>query len=94
MVRSQIDTLTINPSFGHNLCCKYSNGLWEFILDIYISRAFQWYNFFFNPISFDPSKFSLKIQDFIKTSIPKMRAHLGMCGFIPSHYFAFPKMRM
>ncbi len=26
MVRNQIDTLTLDPSFGHNLCCKYSNG--------------------------------------------------------------------
>ncbi len=31
---SQINTLTPNPSFGHNLCFKYSSGLCEPILDI------------------------------------------------------------
>jgi len=31
---SQIGTLTPNPSFGHNLCFKYSNGSCKPILDI------------------------------------------------------------
>jgi hypothetical protein len=26
VVENQIDTLTLGPSFGHNLCSKYSNG--------------------------------------------------------------------
>jgi hypothetical protein len=43
MVRSKIDTLTPDPSFGHNLCCKYSNGPCESILDIQVLRVFQWY---------------------------------------------------
>jgi hypothetical protein len=55
-VRNQIDTLTLVPSFGHNLCYKYSNGSCEPILDIYFSRTFQWYKEFFNPMSCDPSK--------------------------------------
>jgi hypothetical protein len=34
MVGSQIDKLTTNLSFGHNLCFKYPNGSCEPILDI------------------------------------------------------------
>jgi hypothetical protein len=34
VVRSQIGNLIPNPSFGHNLCFKYSNGPCKFILDI------------------------------------------------------------
>jgi len=54
MVGSQIDTLTYTPSLNHNLCFRYSNGLAEFILDIYVSKAFQWYKEIFNPMGFDP----------------------------------------
>ncbi len=43
MVQNQIDTLTLDLSFGHNLCFKYSNGSCEPILNIRISRTFQWY---------------------------------------------------
>jgi len=42
VVKSQIDILTFGFSFGHNLCCKYSNGSCEPILDIQILRVFQW----------------------------------------------------
>jgi hypothetical protein len=63
MVGNQIETLTFGLSFSHNLCCKYSNGSCEPILNVYILRAFQWYNEIFNPMRFDPSNCSLKIQD-------------------------------
>jgi len=43
MGMSQINTLIPDPSFGHNLCFKYSNESCEPILDIYVSRFFQWY---------------------------------------------------
>jgi hypothetical protein len=43
MDASQIDNLTPDPYFGHNLCFKYPNGSCEPILDIYVSRSFQWY---------------------------------------------------
>jgi hypothetical protein len=74
---------------GHNLCCKYSNGSCEPILNIYISRTFQWYKEMFNPMSFDLPNHFLKIRDSIGTLTPKMGVHLGVCGFIPSHSFAF-----
>jgi hypothetical protein len=54
VIRSQIGSLTINLSFGHNLCFKYSNGSCEPILDIYVSKAFQWHNERFNPMNFNP----------------------------------------
>ncbi len=41
VVGSQIASLTPNPSFDHNLCCRCPNGSCEAILDIYISRPFQ-----------------------------------------------------
>jgi hypothetical protein len=62
VVGSQIGDLTPDPSFGHNLCFKYSNESYEPILDIYVPRDFQWYKELFNPMSFDPYNYSLKIH--------------------------------
>jgi hypothetical protein len=81
MVGSQIGTLTPGPSFGHNLCFEHSNGMCKPILNIQVSRAFQWYRELFNPMNFDPYNHSQW------TPTPKVGAHLGMCGFIPSHPF-------
>jgi hypothetical protein len=83
MVGNQIGNLTPGASFDHNLCLKYPNGLCEPILDIYISKAFQWYKELFNPMGFDPYNFSLKIQEFIGTPTPKVRAHLGVRSSFP-----------
>jgi len=82
--------LTPNHFFGHNLCFKYSNGTCEPILDIYVSRNFQWYKELFNPMSFDPCNRPLKIWESIGMPIPKVGTHLGVCGFIPSHFLTFP----
>ncbi len=43
VVGSQIGSSTPGPSFGHNLCFRCSNEPSEPILDIYASKAFQWY---------------------------------------------------
>jgi hypothetical protein len=48
VVGSQIGNLTHEPSFDHNLCFKYTNESCEPILDIYVSRTFQWYKENFN----------------------------------------------
>jgi hypothetical protein len=40
-------------------------------------------------MSFDPCNRPLKILKFIRTLIPKVGAHLGVCGFIPSHSATF-----
>ncbi len=55
MVGSQIHILTFIPFFNHNFCCKYSNGSWKFILDIFVLNHFQWYKEVFNPMSFETS---------------------------------------
>jgi hypothetical protein len=89
MVESQIGNLTFSPSFGHNLCFKYSNGSCNPILDTYVLRNFQWYKELFNPMSFDPYNCLLKIHEFIGTPTPKVWAYLGVWGFIPSHSLAF-----
>ncbi len=89
VVKNQIGTLTPNLFFCHNLCFKYSNGSCEPILDMYVSRNFQWYKEIFNPMSFNPWNFSLKIWKSIGTPTPKVGAHLGMCEFIPSHFPTF-----
>jgi hypothetical protein len=86
----QIDTLTLDLSFGHNLCFKYSNGSYNPILNIYVSRVFQWYNELFNPMKFDPWNTFLKIHKSIGIPIPKMGIHLGVCEFIPSHSPTLP----
>ncbi len=85
MVENQIGNLTPDPSFGHNLCLKYLNGSCELILNIDIPRSFQWYKALFNPINFGPWNLLLKIWESMGTPIPKMWAHLGMCGFILLH---------
>jgi hypothetical protein len=90
MVRSQISNLTIDPSFGHNLCFRCPNGSCKPISDIYVSRAFQWYNEFLNPLGFDPCNFSLKIRDSTRTPPPKVGVALGVWGFISSHFPTLP----
>jgi hypothetical protein len=87
MQRNQGDSpfLVVGPSFGHNLCFRYPKRSCELILDIYVLRAFQWYKENFNAMSFDPCNHPLKIWESIRTSTPKVGAHLGVWGFIPSH---------
>jgi hypothetical protein len=86
VVRSQIAILTPGPSFGHNLCFKCLNGSCKPTLDIYVSRAFQWYKELPNSMGFDPSNFSLKIWESIGTPTLKMGVHLGVGVFILSHF--------
>jgi len=69
LVRSQIDNLTPDPSFGHNLCFSCPNEQCEPILDIYFPRAFQWCKKRHKLLSFDPSNRSLKFREFIGTML-------------------------
>jgi len=84
IVKSQIGSLTLDPSFGHKLCFLCPNGLCKPILDIFVLKAFQLYNELSNPTNFDPWNHLLKFFKSIETPTPKMGAHLGVCGFIPS----------
>jgi len=65
------------------------NGSCKPILNIYVSRDFKWYKELFNSMSFDPYNHPLKIWRSIRTPTPKMATHLGMWGFIPSHFPTF-----
>ncbi len=89
MKNNQIDNLTSDLFFCHNLYFKYSNGSCQSILDIYVLRSFQWYKKLFNSMSFDYCNCPLKIWESIGTPTPKMGAHLGVWGFIPSHSLTF-----
>jgi len=91
VVESQIGNLTLSSSFGHNLCFKYSNGSCEPILNIYVSTFSRWYNELFNPMSVDPYNHSLKIWESIGITTSKVGAHLGVWGFIPSHFLALSR---
>ncbi len=71
MVKSQIDNLTPDPSFGHNLCFNYPNESWKPILDIYVPRAFQWYKELFNPMSFDPCNLLRRFESPLGLQLPK-----------------------
>jgi hypothetical protein len=86
MVKSQLPT-TFPLAITY---VKYPNGSCEPILDIYISKGFQWYKELFNLMSFDPWNCVLKIQKSIGTPTPKVKTHLGVWGFIPSHSPTLP----
>ncbi len=89
VIGNQILNLIHGLYFGHNLCFKCPNGLCNPILDIYISRAFQWYKEIFNPMGFDFYNCSLEIWESIETPTPKIGDHLGVWGFIPSCSLTF-----
>jgi hypothetical protein len=86
LVRSQIGSLTPDPSFGHNLCFRCPNKQYEPIFNIYVLRAFQWYKKCHKPLSFDPWNRSLKFWESIRTLSPKVGVALGVWGFTPSHF--------
>jgi hypothetical protein len=54
MVGNQIDTLTFDPFFNHNLCRNYSNGQCKPILNTYVLIVIQYYKSLFNPMNFGP----------------------------------------
>jgi len=81
---------TPDPSFGHNLYFRCQNEQWEPILDIYTSRAFQWYKERHNPLRFDPCNRSMKFRESTGTPSPKVRVTLGVWGLTPSHFLTLP----
>jgi hypothetical protein len=85
VVESEIVNLALGPSFDHNLCFKCPNGSCKPILDIYVPKAFQWYEGLHNPMNFDPFNYSLKIQESIGTPTPKVGSSLGSVEVQFSH---------
>jgi len=96
MVRSQIDNLTPDPSFGHNF--NPPNASCEFILDIYVSRSFQWYEKLFNSMIFNPCNYSLKIQESIggpsRLQLPKWELTWECVGSFPHTFLHSQKHEM
>jgi hypothetical protein len=78
VVGSQTGILTPDPSFAHNLPFRCPNEQCEPILDIYVSRTFQWYQERNNPLRFDPSTRTLKFRESTGTPSPKMGVALGV----------------
>jgi hypothetical protein len=78
VVGSQTASLTPGPSFAHNLCLRCPNEQCEPILDIYVSRSFQWSKERNNPLRFDPSTRPLKFRESTGTPFPKMGVALGV----------------
>ncbi len=54
VIGNQIASLTLGPSFAHNLGCRSPNGSCEAILDIYTSKPFQRYKEHLDARCFDP----------------------------------------
>jgi len=93
VVGSQTGSSTLGPSFGHNLCFRCLNEQCEPILDIYASRAFQWYKERHNPLSFDPCNRSLKFRKSTGTPSPKWELPWeceGSLPHTPSHFLTLP----
>jgi len=90
LVGSQTGSLIPDPSFGHNLCFRFSNEQWKLILDIYVPRAFQWYKERHKQLNFDPWNHSLKFRESTKTPYPKVGVALGVWRFTPSHFLTLP----
>jgi len=79
-VGSQIANLTRDPSFGHILCFRCANERCKLILNIQVSRDFQWYKEHLKPLSFDPCNYPLKIQEFTGTPSHKWELPLKCEG--------------
>jgi hypothetical protein len=77
VVGSQTTSLTPGLSFGHNLCCRCSNGSCELILDIYVSISFQWYKNIHKARGFDLYNHFLKFQESTGTPTPHNGSSFG-----------------
>jgi hypothetical protein len=72
VVGSQTASLTLGPSFAHNLGCRCPNGQCEAIFDIYASRPFQWHQEHLNARCFGPCCRSLNIRESRRTPNPQL----------------------
>jgi hypothetical protein len=82
VVGSQTASLTPGRSFAHNLGYRRPNGSCEAILDIYISRPFQWDKEHPNARCFDPKIRALSFQESRETPT----SHFRECGLHPHTY--------
>ncbi len=75
VVGSQIASLTPDPFFDHNLCCRCPNDSCEAILDIYTSRRFQRYKEHLKARCFDPCNRTLNFWESRRT----LKSHFREC---------------
>jgi hypothetical protein len=67
VVESQIDNLTLEPSFCHNLCCRCPNGSCEAIFYICALIDFQWYKERLKAMCFNSCNWTLKFWESHRT---------------------------
>jgi hypothetical protein len=77
VVGNQIANLTLDLSFGHNLCFICPNGSCKPILDINVSIYFQWSKEILKDMCFDLYNRSLKIWESTGTPTPQNGSSLG-----------------
>jgi hypothetical protein len=70
VVESQNANLTPGPSFAHNLGWRCLNNQCKVILDIYVSRPFQWHQQHLNVRCFGPFCRTLNIRESQRTPSP------------------------
>jgi hypothetical protein len=81
VIGSQTASLTLGPSFAHNLGDRCPNGQCEAIFDIYASRPFQWHQENFNARCFGPCCRALNNRESRRTPNPQ----LWKCWVSPPH---------
>ncbi len=81
VVGSQTASLTLGPSFAHNLGDRCPNGQCEAIFDIYASRPFQWHQENPNARCFGPCCWALNIRKSRRTPNPHF---FQVFGFTPT----------
>jgi hypothetical protein len=77
VVGSQTASLTPGRSFAHNLGCGCPNGQCEVILDIYVSKPFQWHQEHPNARCFGSYCRALNIRESRRTPNPQLFQVLG-----------------
>jgi hypothetical protein len=85
VVGSQTASLTLDPSFAHNLGWKCPNDSFEAILDIYTSKPFQQYKEHFKARCFSLCCWALKLRESQRTP----SSHFWECE---SHPHILPKV--
>jgi hypothetical protein len=81
VVGSQIASLTLGPSFAHNLGWRCPNCQCEGNFDIYVSRPFQWHQEHPNARCFAPCCRALNIRESRRTPTP----NFSKCWASPPH---------
>ncbi len=94
VVGSQIASLTLDPSFAHNLGCRCSNCQCEGIFDIYVSRPFQRHQEHCNARCFAPCCRALNIRESRRAPNPQLFQVLGFTPTLGQSGVATPQREL